>query len=81
MAKSLLIGTIIILVVVIAILIIATFWLRADFTECENTESPWCPQFICPSRPGCTGNDNLGTGDCGEGKPAVRQSNMNWKST
>ena len=80
MAKALLVGIIVVLIVTITILIIATLWMRSDFIECENTESPWCPQFTCPSGTGCTGdlspNDN-----CGKGMPASRQSNPNQKAS
>lgn len=85
MAKTLLIGIIIILLILITIGIISTLILRADFIECENTESPWCPQFTCPSTNAATGQVCTGTlspsDNCGAGLPAVRESNQNQKSS
>lgn len=82
MAKALLVGTIIVLVIVIVILLIAALWMRADFIECENTESPFCPQFTCPSSDECSNLDGgVTSANCGNGVPAVRASNTNIKST
>jgi len=85
MAKALLIGVIVILLILITIGIITMLILRADFVECENTESPWCPQFTCPSVNQATGQACTGTlspdDNCGPGKPAIRKSDTNQKST
>jgi hypothetical protein len=63
MAKALLVGIIVVLIIAIVIALIAALWLRQDFINCENSESPWCPQFTCPSTDG-PGN--------GKGQPATR---------
>jgi hypothetical protein len=55
MTKGLTIGVIVILVILIVIAAVATLWLRRDLIECETTESPYCPQFTCPSGPNGSG--------------------------
>ena len=52
MTKGLTIGIIVVLIIFMVILAIATLWLRRDLIECETKESPYCPQFTCPTAPG-----------------------------
>lgn len=44
-----LVGTIITLIIFIVVILIMALIFRRDFYECENSESPFCPQFTCPS--------------------------------
>lgn len=55
MTKGLTIGLIVILVILIVIAAVAVLWLRRDLIECEQRESPYCPQFTCPTGPNGTG--------------------------
>jgi hypothetical protein len=71
MAKVILIGVILLLTIFIVIGIILTLIYRRDFIECENNESPFCPQFSCPSAPGAPGGSDP---NHGPGIPAVRRN-------
>ncbi len=62
MAKSLTVGIIVVLIIFIVIAAVVTLWLRRDLIECENRESPYCPQFTCPT----------GSMGSGKGSPAQR---------
>ena len=39
---------IILLIIVVVLTIITVIILRKDLQECENSESPYCPVFVCP---------------------------------
>ncbi len=39
---------IITLIIVVVLTIIAAIILRGDLQECEDSEGPYCPVFVCP---------------------------------